>query len=104
APYKEEVLGLAAEVSSLARQAGSANTLLRRRGPWRADPAAARGLVSPLRGRRIPLAGREVAVVGCGGAGRAAAAGLLRAGARGAPGHPRPARGRRHPPPPGAPL
>jgi 3-dehydroquinate dehydratase/shikimate dehydrogenase len=82
APYKEEVLDLAAEVSSLARQAGSANTLLRRRGAWRADTADAQGVVSALLGRRIPLAGREVAVVGCGGAGRAAAAGLLRAGAR----------------------
>jgi 3-dehydroquinate dehydratase/shikimate dehydrogenase len=81
-PYKEEALRLASEVSSLARQAGSANTLLRRRGAWRADTADAQGVVSALLQRRIPLAGREVAVVGCGGAGRAAAAGLLRAGAR----------------------
>jgi 3-dehydroquinate dehydratase/shikimate dehydrogenase len=81
-PHKEEALTLAGEVSSLARQAGSANTLLRRRGAWRADTADAQGVVSALVRRRIPLAGREVAVVGCGGAGRAAAAGLLRAGAR----------------------
>jgi 3-dehydroquinate dehydratase/shikimate dehydrogenase len=81
-PHKEEALRLAAEVSSLARQAGSANTLLRRRGDWRADTADAQGVVSALLARRIPLAGRAVAVVGCGGAGRAAAAGLLRAGAR----------------------
>ncbi|HEX4964114.1 MAG TPA: type I 3-dehydroquinate dehydratase [Thermoanaerobaculia bacterium] len=81
-PYKEEALTLAGEVSSLARQAGSANTLLRRRGTWRADTADAQGVISALARRRIPLAGREVAVVGCGGAGRAAAAGLLRAGAR----------------------
>ncbi|MFY9820720.1 MAG: type I 3-dehydroquinate dehydratase, partial [Thermoanaerobaculia bacterium] len=33
-PYKEEALALAGEASSLARQAGSANTLLRRRGLW----------------------------------------------------------------------
>lgn len=81
-PHKEEALRLAAEVSSLARQAGSANTLLRRRGAWRADTADAQGVVSALLARRVPLLGRAVAVVGCGGAGRAAAAGLLRAGAR----------------------
>jgi 3-dehydroquinate dehydratase / shikimate dehydrogenase len=81
-PHKEEALTLAGEASSLARQAGSANTLLRRRGAWRADTADAQGVVSALLRRRIPLVGREVAVVGCGGAGRAAAAGLLRAGAR----------------------
>jgi 3-dehydroquinate dehydratase/shikimate dehydrogenase len=81
-PHKEEALSLAGEASFLARQAGSANTLLRRGGAWRADTADAQGVVSVLARRRIPLAGREVAVVGCGGAGRAAAAGLLRAGAR----------------------
>jgi 3-dehydroquinate dehydratase/shikimate dehydrogenase len=82
APYKEEALTLAGEASPLAQWAGSANTLLRRRGAWRADTADAQGVVSALARRRIPLASREVAVVGCGGAGRAAAAGLLRAGAR----------------------
>ncbi len=81
-PHKEEALTLAGEASSLARQAGSANTLLLRRGAWRADTADAQGVVASLLLRRIPLAGREVAVVGCGGAGRAAAAGLLRAGSR----------------------
>jgi 3-dehydroquinate dehydratase/shikimate dehydrogenase len=81
-PHKEEALRLASEVSSLARQAGSANTLLHRRGAWRADTADAQGVVSALLARRVPLLGRAVAVVGCGGAGRAAAAGLLRAGAR----------------------
>lgn len=82
APHKEEALGLADEASPLAVQAGSANTLLRRRGAWRADTADAEGVIAALVRRRIPLAGRAVAVVGCGGAGRAAAAGLLRAGAR----------------------
>lgn len=81
-PYKEEALSLAGEASFLARQAGSANTLLRRGRAWRADTADAQGVVSVLTRRRIPLAGREVAVVGCGGAGRAAAAGLLQMGAQ----------------------
>jgi 3-dehydroquinate dehydratase/shikimate dehydrogenase len=39
-------------------------------------------VVSALRTRRIALADRPVAVIGCGGAGRAAAVGLMGAGAR----------------------
>jgi 3-dehydroquinate dehydratase/shikimate dehydrogenase len=80
-PYKEEALALAGEASPLARQAGAANTLLRHNGSWRADTADAEGVVRALENRRIPVAGLRAAVVGCGGAGRAAAAGLQRAGA-----------------------
>ena len=80
-PHKEEALATAGEASPLARQAGSANTLLRRNGSWLADTADAEGVVRALAHRRVPLAGRKAAVVGCGGAGRAAAAGLKRAGA-----------------------
>ncbi len=80
-PYKEEALATAGEASPLARQAGSANTLLRRNGFWLADTADADGVVKALAHRRVPLAGRKTAVVGCGGAGRVAAAGLRQAGA-----------------------
>ncbi|MEA2490732.1 MAG: 3-dehydroquinate dehydratase / shikimate dehydrogenase, partial [Acidobacteriota bacterium] len=69
-PYKEEALATAGEASPLARQAGSANTLLRRNGSWLADTADADGVVKALAHRRVPLAGRKTAVVGCGGAGR----------------------------------
>jgi len=80
-PHKEEALALAGEASPLARQAGAANTLLRHNGSWRADTADAEGVVAALGHRGIPLAGKKAAVVGCGGAGRAAAAGLQGAGA-----------------------
>ncbi len=80
-PYKEAALAAAGEASPLARRASSANTLLRRNGAWLADTADAEGVVKALARRGVPLAGTKAAVVGCGGAGRAAAAGLQRAGA-----------------------
>ena len=80
-PHKEAALALAEDASALARESGGANTLLRENGGWRADTADAEGVVAALGNRGVPLAGRRVAVVGCGGAGRAAAAGLQRAGA-----------------------
>ncbi|HEV8579310.1 MAG TPA: type I 3-dehydroquinate dehydratase [Thermoanaerobaculia bacterium] len=82
APFKEPALAVAAEASVVARQAGAANTLLRKNGSWRADTADADGVLSVLESRGVGVAGRQVAVVGCGGAGRAAALGLQRAGAQ----------------------
>jgi 3-dehydroquinate dehydratase/shikimate dehydrogenase len=81
APHKEPALTAADEASPLASLAGSANTLLRQGTAWRADTADADGVLSALLSRGVAVAGRRVAVVGCGGAGRAAAAGLQAAGA-----------------------
>jgi 3-dehydroquinate dehydratase/shikimate dehydrogenase len=82
APYKEEALLLADTVSSEASRAGAANLLVRRAGGWRAYTTDPIGVVGALRDSGIRVSGRRCAVVGCGGAGRGAAAGLLRAGAR----------------------
>jgi 3-dehydroquinate dehydratase / shikimate dehydrogenase len=79
-PHKEQAVTAAGEASEVALQAGAANTLLRRGAAWRADTADADGVLSVLAARGVEVAGRPVAVVGCGGAGRAAAAGLQRAG------------------------
>ena len=81
APHKESALGAAESATPLARRAGAANTLLRQGSSWQADTADAVGVVAALGARGVPLAGRSAAVVGCGGAGRAAAAGLQQAGA-----------------------
>ena len=67
------------------RTAG-ANTLLPGAGeaagrPWRAESTDPEGVAGPLLRRGIDLAGRPAAVIGAGGAGRAAAAGLAAAGA-----------------------
>jgi 3-dehydroquinate dehydratase/shikimate dehydrogenase len=82
APYKEEALLLADTVSAEASRAGAANLLVRKTSGWRAYTTDPIGVVGAVRDAGVWLAGRRVAVVGCGGAGRGAAAGLARAGAR----------------------
>jgi 3-dehydroquinate dehydratase/shikimate dehydrogenase len=79
-PHKDTALAIAAAASPLARAAHAASLLVRRNGGWWADTEAA-GVVATLTGKGIDVANRRVAVVGCGGAGRAAAAGLSQAGA-----------------------
>ncbi|HSS78837.1 MAG TPA: type I 3-dehydroquinate dehydratase [Thermoanaerobaculia bacterium] len=81
-PHKEEALEAVEHRSRLAQQAAAANTLLRHNGSWRADTADAEGVLAVLGARGVGVAGRQVAVVGCGGAGRAAAAGLQQAGGK----------------------
>lgn len=80
-PHKEEGIALAADATPTARRSGSANLLVRTPAGWWAD-SEADGVVGALNARRIALADRPIAVIGCGGAGRAAAVGLTRAGAR----------------------
>ncbi len=87
APHKAAALAAACEAGDLARGARGANTLLPARngaatGRWRAESTDPEGVVGPLRRRGIDPAGREAAVLGAGGAGRAAALGLSAAGAR----------------------
>ncbi len=111
APHKAAALAAACEAGELARGTQGANTLLpegsgagARRGKvaasrrdflaasggsgsedprtrWRAESTDPEGVVGPLRRRGIDLAGRAAVVIGAGGAGRAAAAGLAAAGA-----------------------
>lgn len=81
-PHKEAALAASEAASPVARRAGAANTLLKSNGSWRADTADADGVLRALAARGVDVAGRPVAVVGCGGAGRAAAAGLQQAGGK----------------------
>lgn len=80
-PHKEAGLALATEATTTARRSGSANLLVRTPTGWWAD-SEADGVVGALKSRRITLADRPIAILGCGGAGRAAAVGLTREGAR----------------------
>ncbi|WP_437610191.1 type I 3-dehydroquinate dehydratase [Sorangium sp. So ce834] len=80
-PHKEAALAAAAVASPIARRAGAANILVQRGRSWLATTTDPEGVLSPLRARRVDVARRRVAVVGCGGAGRAAAAAFDRAGA-----------------------
>lgn len=79
-PHKEAALALAAEATPLARRSGEAVVLLRRGQEWWAD-SIAEGVLRVLARHRVPLAGQQAAVVGCGGTGRAVIAGLQSAGA-----------------------
>jgi 3-dehydroquinate dehydratase/shikimate dehydrogenase len=82
APFKAAALAVAAAESPLASLVGGANTLVLRDGVWEAESTDVDGVVEPLRERGIQIEGRRAAVVGAGGAGRAAAVGLARAGAQ----------------------
>ncbi|HWM91066.1 MAG TPA: type I 3-dehydroquinate dehydratase [Thermoanaerobaculia bacterium] len=81
APYKETALAVGGAESPRAGLIGAANTLVWNQGVWEAEATDPDGVVLPLRERGIPIEGRTAAVVGTGGAGRSAAAGLSTAGA-----------------------
>jgi 3-dehydroquinate dehydratase/shikimate dehydrogenase len=81
APFKEEACRLADTASVEATRTRAANLLVRDGTGWRAHTTDPIGIVGALRRVGVGLAGRRAAVVGCGGAGRGAAEGLLRAGA-----------------------
>jgi len=84
APFKEEALGLADQVTDRARQAGSANVLLfEPDGAVKADNTDGEGLLHAFRAQAPafdPAAG-PVAILGAGGGARGAAAAFLEAGA-----------------------
>jgi 3-dehydroquinate dehydratase/shikimate dehydrogenase len=81
APFKEEACRLADTASVEATRTSAANLLVRDETGWRAHTTDPIGIVGALHRAGVELAGRRAAVVGCGGAGRGAAEGLLRAGA-----------------------
>ena len=80
-PHKEIAFAVAGAASPLATRLQAANTLVRTRGVWEGESTDAEGVVAALGARGVALRGRRAAVVGCGGAGRAAAIGLALAGA-----------------------
>jgi shikimate dehydrogenase len=77
-PHKEAARALADDVSPAVREIGAANTLSFRSGRIRADNTDADGLLAAL---EQPVNGLRALVLGAGGAGRAAAWALSRAGA-----------------------
>jgi 3-dehydroquinate dehydratase/shikimate dehydrogenase len=80
-PYKGEILPHLESVTPNAAEAGSVNTVVARDGRLVGLGTDGDGVLVPLR-RRLDPAGRVVAIVGAGGAARAAAFALVRAGAR----------------------
>jgi len=80
-PYKPDALRGLASCEPEAARAGSVNTVVVRDGALHGSSTDGDGVLVPLR-RRVDVAGSRVAIVGAGGAARAAAFALERAGAR----------------------
>jgi 3-dehydroquinate dehydratase/shikimate dehydrogenase len=80
-PHKETALNEAAASSPMAQRAGSTNIFVRKNGAWKADTTDPEGVIEGISRRGIRLSGKKVAVVGCGGSGRAIAVALDQAGA-----------------------
>ena len=83
-PFKTEAPGLATECSERVRLAGAANTLsFQPDGRIHADNTDGLGLVADItRNAGVPLAGRDVLLIGAGGAAAGVLGPLLRAGVR----------------------
>lgn len=80
-PYKNIASAVGGASSPLVEWLGSANTLIRRDDVWEAESTDGEGVCIPLQGRLGNLAGETAAVLGAGGAGRAAVVALRDRGA-----------------------
>jgi 3-dehydroquinate dehydratase/shikimate dehydrogenase len=81
-PLKEAALRVVDEIGPAALACGSANILVARGGGWLADTTDTAAVAAVLRRAGVPTTGRSAVVLGCGGAGRAAAVALTSGGAR----------------------
>jgi 3-dehydroquinate dehydratase/shikimate dehydrogenase len=80
-PYKGAILPYLHSVTATVAESGSANTVVVQEGRLLGLSTDGDGVLVPLR-KRLDPAGRVVAIVGAGGASRAAAFALVRAGAQ----------------------
>jgi shikimate dehydrogenase len=82
-PFKERAVRFADEVLPTGRQTGAINAMRPEPdGRWVADMFDGAGLVGALEGLGATAAGQRILLIGAGGAGRAIALSLARAGAR----------------------
>jgi 3-dehydroquinate dehydratase/shikimate dehydrogenase len=82
APFKSSAVAVAGAASPLAHAIDSVNTLTLGDGVWEGETTDPNGVVGALDAAGVEVAGSRAAVIGCGGAGRAAAAGLAAKGSR----------------------
>jgi len=81
-PFKESIIPYIDVLDEDVEITGAANIVLRRNNCWEAHNSDIYGVINPLRDAGINLLGADCLVLGWGGAGRAAALGLIKAGAR----------------------
>ncbi len=79
-PHKEPMLAYCDELDPVSRRAGAVNTVVRRWNRLAGHNTDVEGGIAPLR-RLLPLKGSRVGILGCGGAARALALGLVEEGA-----------------------
>ncbi|HEX7155108.1 MAG TPA: 2-dehydropantoate 2-reductase N-terminal domain-containing protein [Thermoanaerobaculia bacterium] len=80
-PHKEIALAAAGAKTPMVARARSSNFFVNEGGVWTADTTDPEGVLLTLRERGVEPRNQRVAVVGCGGSGRAIAAALQQAGA-----------------------
>ncbi len=81
APFKEDMLSLLDSLSPDAEKIGAVNTVILEKGKWVGHNTDSIGVVDAFVRNGIALEGKRVVVLGAGGAGTAAAFGLMKAGA-----------------------
>ncbi len=80
-PHKEVALAAASAKTPVVQRARSSNFFIRKGDDWTADTTDPEGVIVTLRERGVDVCRQSVAVVGCGGSGRAVAAAFQAAGA-----------------------
>ena len=80
-PHKEVALCAAKAKTPVVQRARSSNFFIRNGDDWTADTTDPEGVIVTLRERGVDVRAQAVAVVGCGGSGRAVAAAFQAAGA-----------------------
>ncbi|MEO1083291.1 MAG: type I 3-dehydroquinate dehydratase, partial [Acidobacteriota bacterium] len=81
-PYKSVALAVSGASSPRAQHIEAANSMFLHDRVWQAETTDLEGVVEAFLNRGVTLRGAKAAVVGCGGAGKAAAYGLQLAGAK----------------------
>jgi shikimate dehydrogenase len=81
-PHKQAVFQVVDEMTEEARQIGAVNTVICRDGRLLGDNTDAAGFLRALAESGFEIAGKQAVMLGAGGAAKAVAVGLLRAGAR----------------------
>lgn len=70
-PYKQQIIEFLDELTPVAKQLGAVNTVINQEGHLVGDSTDGEGFIHALRDEQINVKGKQVAVLGAGGAGRA---------------------------------
>ena len=80
-PHKVAVMRLVDRPDALAERVGAVNTVVNRNGVLEATNTDVAGILRTFEGAEVPLAGKQIALIGAGGAARAVVVAMRQAGA-----------------------